>query len=393
MRKIVSNQISPNLFLSDWFYAGWKTLLGKQCAKENFEQFFRTKNFFLCNTARSALWKICELAEIPKNKKIGIPAFICAVVATPFLDQSYEIEWIDTNENGLICPKDLAKKIKNLGAVVVPHIFGQPANIQAIKTLCTPQNILVIEDCAHHFNPKEPIIADVRIASFGREKVYSCVSGGAVFWQEESRIAAKLKNLTLKKSSQKWERQHWMQIFWYGLALPWWNWGGKIIPHIAKKLNWLPLAVSKNEKNGTFEHPLTQMGTKQKWVLWRQFSQSKIKTIHNQIIAQEWKKLLSQFFPSENIIIPDDCFRVILKCDHQTQQKIITTAQKHKYYLRDWDGQPIAPAGTNLQALNYEQKNCPKAEKFSQSYVTFPTNLRTSKKQVQNFKKVLVQIY
>ena len=69
MRKIVSNQISPNLFLSDFFYAGFKTILGNKCSKEIFEQIFSTKSFFLCNNARSALWKICELSEIPKTKK------------------------------------------------------------------------------------------------------------------------------------------------------------------------------------------------------------------------------------------------------------------------------------------------------------------------------------
>ena len=176
-------------------------------------------------------------------------------------------------------------------------------------------------------------------------------------------LAEKLKNFTPPKPDRKWEQKNWMQIFWYGISLPWWNWGGKVLPMIAKKLKLLPLAVTSNEKNGKFNMPITALGQKQQWVLERQFKFLNKKNVHNKNISNEWKILLKKYFPTNQIT--SNNFRVILKCDNQTQQKILAAAKQHKYHLRDWDGCPIAPADADLNAFGYKSEQCQMAEKYS----------------------------
>ena len=135
MIKLISNQLSPNFTFADALHATRQIFSMNKKFDQSFEAFFGTKNYLLTNTARTALACLADTIKIPKTKKIGIPAFICAVVATPFLERGYEICWIDTDENGLISSTDFEKKSDEIGLVIVPHIFGQRAPIGEISKI------------------------------------------------------------------------------------------------------------------------------------------------------------------------------------------------------------------------------------------------------------------
>ncbi|MCF7917954.1 DegT/DnrJ/EryC1/StrS family aminotransferase, partial [Candidatus Gracilibacteria bacterium] len=214
MKKLVSNQISPNFTFSDAIHAALQMWRIGSRKNLNFAEFFGTKNYFLTNAARTGLGEIIKIVNPPKEKKIGIPAFICAVVATPFLEKGYQIEWIDTDKNGVIAIEDFVRKAENISMVVVPHVFGQPAPVEEIASIAKQKCIFVIEDCAHLLpsfekgTGDEKFSADVRILSFGREKVLSCVSGGAVLWTESSPYAEKFQSLNLPYPSMLWTLRH-----------------------------------------------------------------------------------------------------------------------------------------------------------------------------------------
>gem|GEM_PF-5161704 len=118
--KLVSNQINPHFTLADSLHAVASIFVGKfnKSLESTFEDTFQTQNIVFTNTARSALGLICDVVRPDITKKIGIPAFVCAVVATPFLARGYEIEWIETDQNGLIDVKDFEAKATNIG-----HLF------------------------------------------------------------------------------------------------------------------------------------------------------------------------------------------------------------------------------------------------------------------------------
>ncbi len=380
--KLISNQINPHFNLWDALCAvskigGW--------SKPDFAAELETKNYRLTNTARSALGIIIDVLKLDKDKRIAIPAFICGVVATPFLERGYQIEWIDVDENGLIDPKDFEGKASQVGLVVVPHIFGQPAPLKAISDIAQKHDIFVVEDGAHFLNT-EIKDCDAKILSFGREKVISCVSGGALLWPETSRYAAEFKKYELPSTSMMWQIQHALQPLIFALGKYWWQLGGKIIPAIALKIKLLPLAVTKAEKQGREDIKIKAMGNIQKRILKRQWRLWDRRTRQAQGIAQTWKQILPV---DTNVSIPQNAFRVILKFK-STQDRTNFIKQylvSRRWHTRDWDGVPISPQGVKLKAFGYEPGQCRGAEKFAQTYLTLPTNIYCQTKDIKRLEK------
>jgi len=379
--KLVSNQLSPNFTLADSVHAARQIFARKAPEILEFEHIFCSKNFVLTNSARTGLTLLIDGLHLPKGKKIGLPAFICAVVATPFLAKGYEIEWIDTDENGVISAQDFEKKSDKISLVIVPHIFGQRAPIKEIYQIAKAKNIVVIEDSAHLFDT-DYTNCDAKIFSFGREKVFSCVSGGAVVWNSVGG-----RYICPQPANKCWSCRHALQPLIFALALPWWNAGGKILPFLASKLGLLPRAVTIREKAGEEDFPLASLPVTQQNILLRQFQKASQTNSHRKAIADQWQCALAKLFPHSPIIVPENFFRVILRIEGN-REAFLRKAKSIGFDLHEWDGAPIAPRGVDLPAFGYTLGQCPTAEKFAQSYVTFPTNVRTNVADVLRFEKL-----
>ncbi len=381
IKELVSNQISPNLTFSDAFRG--LSRIFNVLKKENldFSPFFNTDNYLLTNAARTALAQIIEVIKPPKGKKIGIPAFICAAVVTPFLEKGYEICWIDTDENGVIGLEDYKKKSDNISVVVVPHIFGKEAPLAEIYKHAKAKNIFVIEDGAHLFDT-DTTHCDAKIFSFGREKVFSCVSGGALVWGEDSPYAEQFKNIQLSLPKASWTIRHLLQPLILSISIPLWNMLsiGKGMAYLTRKTNLLPLAVTQKEKEGYEDFPQASLPYPLQCILLHQLENAWKIHVHRKKVALAWKEVLPKLFPKDEIIVPENHFRVILKTSGQ--KDILNKAKKIGFELREWDGVPISPAGVDLKNFGYGLGDCPNAESFAQNYVTFPTNVRTSVKKV-----------
>jgi len=401
--KLISNQINPNFTLLDSLHAVASLGFGASHKKLDlkFEQKFLpagrqvSKNILFTNTARSALGLICDTVRPDPSKKIGIPAFICAVVATPFLSRGYEIEWIDTDDNGLIDPADFKKKAANISLVVVPHVFGQLAPLQAIKDIAELHDIFVVEDGAHairQFLPRFKTIADAQILSFGREKVISCVSGGALIWPDNSPFAASFLSLkaNLKKPRLSWVIRHALQPLIFSLSLPWWQQGGKVIPWLARKIKLLPLAVTPAERLGTEDISVTALGLPQKRILARQLKLHEPRIIHAQAMALAWQETLEPLIEPQKFSINGNAFRglMVLAAPHYKEDLLLNLKKRQApYHLNDWDGVPISPKGVTYKNFNYRPGQCKNAEYFARCYLTFPTNIRTNKADIKAFAK------
>lgn len=399
MKKLVSNQINPHFKLLDSLHAIGGLFAGKSHKTLNalFEETFKTKNIIFTNTARSALGLICETVKPDPAKRIAMPAFICAVVATPFLARGYEIEWIETDENGVMDVKDFESKAAKVSMVVVPHIFGQAAPLKQIAKIAKLHDIFVIEDGAHlirQFQPYFKEMADAQILSFGREKVISCVSGGALIWRNKSPYHQHFKDLEVRlaKPAPSWIIRHTLQPLIFSFSLFWWHQGGKALPWLALKLKILPLAVTPLEKKGQEDVPIARLGLPQKRILARQIKNFDQRAIHAQAMALAWEEALKPLWPEAKIEASNTAFRLLIKKLSPTQkEEIIYTLKQRQapYHLSDWDGVPISPSGIRYLKFGYKPGQCPNAEYFARTYITFPTNIRTEKADVKAFAKYL----
>lgn len=160
----------------------------------NFEMslsmFIGHKGGVATHSGSSALHLALIALKISKDDEVALPSFVCTaplnaikyVGATPLL--------IDINPETLNMDlKDLKRKITlETKAIILPHMFGLPADIDEIMEFEIP----LIEDCAHSLGAK---YVDERVGSFGILSIYSFYATKMVSTGEGGMITASSEDL------------------------------------------------------------------------------------------------------------------------------------------------------------------------------------------------------
>lgn len=143
-------------------------------------------NAVASSSGTSALHLSLIVLGISKNDEIIIPSYTCVAVALPVLYQQAKPILADINDEYNISVEDIKKKItEKTKAVIVPHMFGYPADLDEIKELCEENNIYLVEDCAQSIGAmyrgkKVGCIGDISIFSFYATKMMTTVQGGMI---------------------------------------------------------------------------------------------------------------------------------------------------------------------------------------------------------------------
>lgn len=138
------------------------------------------------SSGTSALHLALIALGISKNDEVILPSYTCIAVALPVLYQQAKPILADINDDYNISLEDLKRKItKTTKAVVVPHMFGYPADLREIKELCEANEIYLVEDCAQSIgalyqNKMVGTIGDISIFSFYATKMMTSIQGGMI---------------------------------------------------------------------------------------------------------------------------------------------------------------------------------------------------------------------
>lgn len=165
--------------------------------ESEFEKFTGTKEAIAVNSGTSALHLSLLALGIKEGDEVIIPAFVCSALlnavkycnATPVLT---DINSEDFNMD----VKDVKKKIsKKTKAVILPHMFGLPADLDTFIELDIP----LIEDCAHsvgaHYkNRLVGTFGTISIFSFYATKMITTGEGGMIVTNSR-KIADKIRDL------------------------------------------------------------------------------------------------------------------------------------------------------------------------------------------------------
>ncbi len=98
-----------------------------------------------------------------------------------------------------ITPENILKAITPKTKAVMPvHLFGQPADLPAIKAICERHNLKLIEDCAQSFgatvnNQQTGSFGEAAGFSFFPSKNLGCFGDGGLVTTNDDDIAAKVK--------------------------------------------------------------------------------------------------------------------------------------------------------------------------------------------------------
>ncbi len=149
------------------------------------------------NSGTNALYLALKALDIKPGDEVLLPTYVCASVlsavnytgATPVL--------ADIDEGYNLAPESAGKKISDkTKAVIVPHMFGCPADMDGIMEL----NIPIIEDCAQSIGAvykgkKLGSFGDLSIFSFFATKMMTTGHGGMVL-TDSPELLKKLEDLT-----------------------------------------------------------------------------------------------------------------------------------------------------------------------------------------------------
>src|SRR3990172_3938560 len=179
----------------------------------------------LCGSGSLALEIALRACGVGQGDEVVIPAFCCTAEVPPVLAVGAVPVLADVgaelNMTAETVDAALTKKTK---AVIVPHLFGNPADIGAIVDLVRGGNIRVIDDAAQALGATiegQPVggFGDVGILSFGSEKICSGLGGGVVVSRDKeilkrgvntdlprARLISMLRNLMSTLVCRRWRR-------------------------------------------------------------------------------------------------------------------------------------------------------------------------------------------
>jgi perosamine synthetase len=140
----------------------------------------------LCSSGSLALEIALRACLVQPGDEVVVPTFCCTTVIPPILAVGAFPVLADVGDNLNVSAAAIEAVLsERTKAVVVPHLFGNPADISPIVALLRDRNIRLIDDAAQALGATvadRPVgsFGDVGILSFGSEKVCSGLGGGAV---------------------------------------------------------------------------------------------------------------------------------------------------------------------------------------------------------------------
>lgn len=140
----------------------------------------------LCGSGSLALESALRACGVGPGDEVVIPTFCCSAVVLPIVTAGALPVLADVGNELNLTPGTIVPVLtRNTKAIVVPHLFGNPADIQEIVGIARKKNICVIDDAAQAFGAMidgklAGSFGDVGILSFGAEKVCFGLGGGAL---------------------------------------------------------------------------------------------------------------------------------------------------------------------------------------------------------------------
>lgn len=344
---------------------------------------FRNKAFAL-NSGRSALYLALKAFGIGKGDEVLIQAYTCNSVPNPVLWTGAKPVYVDIDIETLnMDVKDLEKKITpSAKAIIVQHTFGNPAKIKEILKIASQHKLKVIEDCAHSLGTRVEgkltgTFGDAAILSFGREKVISSLTGGALLINDESLISKAQELITGLKPLSK--RRIGLEIgnffSWRTVFRPIFSkeWGRSFI-NFLYHFDAVNVVTSRKELDGLNPgwYPAKMPNL---------FAHIALIELDNFTEYNRQREEIAQMYylrvkNKDLKLIPKHTgiyLRVVAL--HSKASRLLAESRKLKMNFGNWYDSVVYPDSVHLAKLGYESGTCPVAEKTALQTVNLPNYL------------------
>jgi perosamine synthetase len=220
--------------------------------EEEIRQHFAVNHVFLVSSGTAALTlTLLALKSLSTKIKteVVIPAYTCFSVPGAIVKAGLRPVLCDVNSSTFDFDYALLERTltANTLCVIGHHLFGIPAEIDRIRTMCAARGIYVVEDAAQAMGAESEgrrlgTLGDVGVFSLGRGKNITCGSGGIIVTNSSeiaTAIAAHYSQLSpsrlpevLKDLAQALFMTIFIRprLFWIPAALPFLRLGQTIFP-------------------------------------------------------------------------------------------------------------------------------------------------------------------
>lgn len=213
-------------YVLDCLKSNWISSKGKyiKLFESEFSKYIGVKYSVAVNNGTSALHLALLALNLKKNDEVIVPSFTYVAPVNVIKYVGAKIKFIDVklltaqlDEN--ILEKKITKKTK---AVIVPHLYGQCAEIEKIKKICSKKKIFLIEDCAEFFGctfKKKHLgtFGTIGTFSFFGSKTITTGEGGMVV--TNSRKIAELIEKLKSQGVKRIKNDYWHDIIGYNYRM------------------------------------------------------------------------------------------------------------------------------------------------------------------------------
>ncbi len=212
-------------YVLDCIKTNWISSKGKYIEKfENkFSKFVKTKHSISVVNGTTALHLALVALNINQNDEVIVPTFTYIAPVNAIKYVGAKVKFIDSKlSNWQIDENKLLRLInKKTKAVIVPHLFGNIAEISKIKSICKRKKIFLIEDCAEAFGcyyKKKHLgtFGDIGTFSFFGSKTITTGEGGMLI--TDNKVLAK-KIYKLKTVGVVPNKYYWHDLIGYNYRM------------------------------------------------------------------------------------------------------------------------------------------------------------------------------
>jgi perosamine synthetase len=193
---------SESEFLNRVMESGWIGAGAHEIhqSESEFNHFFSSHSTLVANGSVALMLALKSLQVKPKDEVI-VPALTYAATASSVINVGATPVFCDVEPNSWqISPDSFSRMIsERTKAVIVPHLYGLPADMDQILRIARQRNILVIEDAAESFGAK---YKDAFVGTFGNIGTFSffpnklITSGeGGLCITQDFKLSARMKLL------------------------------------------------------------------------------------------------------------------------------------------------------------------------------------------------------
>ncbi len=357
---------------------------------QKLSEIFNTKAFVL-NGGRSAIYVGLKTLGIGQGDEVIIQAYTCNAVPNPILWVGATPIYADIDPETLnISLEDLEKKISpHTKAIIVQHTFGNPGPIKSVLKIAERHNLSVIEDCAHSLGAKIDgrllgTFGDLAILSFGREKVISSLSGGALLVNNVSlveKVEAEIKPLKMLPIANVLKELNnyfsWRLIFRKIYPK---NWGASFI-HWLHQFDLINVVTSQKELDGKNPgwYP-TLMPNVFAHIAYEELENVADYNQQRAAIADSYHNKVKE--GNLSLLRPHDGVYLRVVGFHKQAKRIVEEGKRKKMAFGNWYDSVIYPESVHLSKFGYQSGSCPNAEKAASETLNLPNYMGITDEEI-----------